>query len=94
MDRQSEAGEGAGEERSDVPVPGVEEEGGDAPFPEGEGHPRGGAPLARRKSEAGSQHGRPRRRPPGDRAEAIHMSEKYFNLKYEKLRCTSKKTRN
>ncbi len=67
-----------GEESSDVPVPGVEGEGegGDGQLPEGEGeeHPRDGAPLARRKSLDGSPHGRPRRRQPGDRAEAIHMS--------------------
>ncbi len=80
-------GEGEAEEgeSSDGPVPGVEEGGGDAPLPEGEGEgegrPRDEAPLARRKSLAGSQHDRPRRRPPEDRAEAIHVSEKYFQLK-------------
>ncbi len=89
-DRLSEAGEGEGES-SDGLVPGVEEEGGDAPLPEGEGEglPRDGAPLARRKSLAGSPHGRPRRRPPEDRAEAIHMSERYVRLENVKFRVTS-----
>jgi hypothetical protein len=79
-DRQSEVGEAGEGESGDGLVPGVKEEGGDAPLPqgEGEGRPRDEAPLARKKSLAGSPHGRPRRRPPGDRAEAIHMSEKMF----------------
>ncbi len=87
---------GEAEESSDGPVPGVEEEGGDGQLPEGEGEgrPQGEAPLARRKSLAGSQHGRPRRRPPEDREEAIHMSEKYVCLKNAKLHFTSKKTEN